>query len=191
MSKFIYFGYGSNLLLERLKARCPSATRIGLASVEGMELAFWKKSTDGSGKAMLAASEDKTRIVYGALFELEDSERAELHRHEGADHGYDYQAAYEVKKLDSGETITAAVYQASPSHIDKNLVPYDWYLALVVAGAKQSSMPTDYVNQIRATKFKSDTAATRNTRLVALDLLTRLKLGDPKTVLVDPNISEV
>lgn len=189
MSRFLYFAYGSNLLLERLQARCPSAKRVGLATVPGMELAFWKKSQDGSGKGMLTPSSDSARLVYGVLYELDESERDELHRHEGKDKGYDYEAAYEVVRVDSGEKIHAAVYQASASHIDKDFLPYDWYLALVVAGARQSSIPTDYVTRIRAVKFKTD-AGTRQTKTDALTLLKQLKLGDPKSVLVDPNISE-
>ena len=50
---FLYFSYGSNMLTERLRARCPSANCIGIATATGYALEFSKSSVDGSGKATL------------------------------------------------------------------------------------------------------------------------------------------
>ena len=52
-----YFAYGSDLLAERLVARCPSARPLGVVSVSGWRLAFQSKAFDGSGKATLIAGE--------------------------------------------------------------------------------------------------------------------------------------
>jgi gamma-glutamylcyclotransferase (GGCT)/AIG2-like uncharacterized protein YtfP len=174
VGRFLYFAYGSNMLLERLAARCPSARRAGTAYASAVRLTFWKSSKDGSGKAMLTAS-DSSSIVYGALFELDEAELEELHRHEGAGAGYDYKKAYPVFR-DGGEQTSAAVYNAAASHIDQALVPYDWYLALVIAGAKQSGLPSDYVENIRSTASRRD-GEMRKTRRDAEDLLERLKLS--------------
>lgn len=48
-----YFAYGSNMLTERLRARCPSAHPIGTGIAMGFRLNFSKRGEDGSGKAML------------------------------------------------------------------------------------------------------------------------------------------
>ena len=46
-----YFAFGSNMLLERIKKRVPSARVLGNATLGGYALRFNKLSKDGSGKA--------------------------------------------------------------------------------------------------------------------------------------------
>ena len=48
----IYYNlaYGSNMSLNRLLARLPNATRIGVSTVTGFTLTFDKQGFDGSGK---------------------------------------------------------------------------------------------------------------------------------------------
>ena len=71
MTKFTYFAYGSNMLLERLRKRCKSARFLGVAVVHGYKLVFSKKSKkDGSGKATIAKTANDDAAVYGALFEI-------------------------------------------------------------------------------------------------------------------------
>ena len=40
MSKKEYFAYGSNLNFEQMAYRCPEATAVGTARLDGYELAF-------------------------------------------------------------------------------------------------------------------------------------------------------
>ena len=40
MSKKEYFAYGSNLNFEQMAYRCPEATVVGIAKLDGYELAF-------------------------------------------------------------------------------------------------------------------------------------------------------
>lgn len=51
--RFIYFAYGSNMFIPRLKSRAASARTIGWGYVEGCQLEFDKVSEDGSGKATI------------------------------------------------------------------------------------------------------------------------------------------
>ena len=62
---FLYFGYGSNMLTERLRARerCPSAKCIGIAEVTGYALEFSKPGEDGSGKATLGHVDDYRHLL--------------------------------------------------------------------------------------------------------------------------------
>jgi gamma-glutamylcyclotransferase len=46
-----YFAFGSNMLLERIKKRVPSARALGIATLGGYALRFNKLSKDGSAKA--------------------------------------------------------------------------------------------------------------------------------------------
>ena len=40
MSRKEYFAYGSNLNFEQMAYRCPEATAVGIAKLDGYELAF-------------------------------------------------------------------------------------------------------------------------------------------------------
>jgi len=56
----LYFAYGSNLCLKIFKepSRVPSASFKCVATLEGYRVVFWKRSTDGSGKATIVRDPD-------------------------------------------------------------------------------------------------------------------------------------
>jgi hypothetical protein len=54
-ASFLFFAYGSNMLTERLRERCPDARPLGTAIARGYLLSFSKRSKDGSAKATLVA----------------------------------------------------------------------------------------------------------------------------------------
>jgi cation transport regulator ChaC len=77
MVTFTYFAYGSNMLTERLCARCQSAKVLGRATARGYSLEFCKQSVDGSGKATLVQSAKEGAIVHGVLFDIAMTERGD------------------------------------------------------------------------------------------------------------------
>lgn len=172
MAKIYYFAYGSNMLSERLQARCKSARAVSIGSVEGHSLAFSKKSRDGSGKATLAPSEEADARVYGVLFELDAEELTDLDGFEGVGLGYERHNEFAVQT--EGGIVTAAVYLGSDDHLDAAQRPYDWYHELVLAGAKQNQLPLDYVEKLSDVASSVDTKTKRTTRLQALELLKKV-----------------
>lgn len=77
----LYFAYGSNINLDQMAYRCPSATVIGPVTLEGYELTF-RGRADGSGVANIEPKQDAA--VPGLLWTITpDCERA-LDRYEGA-----------------------------------------------------------------------------------------------------------
>lgn len=166
---FLYFAYGSNMLSERLVQRCPSARPIGPARVDGFELTFDKASTDGSGKAMLAADERDLACTPGVLFEIALADLGSLDRAEGAGQGYDRTDSFCVTLSETSEVLTASTYLAT--RVEKGLKPYDWYLALVVAGARQHALGERYGNDLRRTGFIIDDQKTREERRIAMRVL--------------------
>lgn len=72
MASVPYFAYGSNMLTERLQARCKSAKVRCVGSADGYRLAFSKKSQDGSGKATIRP--DEASGVYGIVFDIDETE---------------------------------------------------------------------------------------------------------------------
>lgn len=180
MSNFLYFAYGSNMLAERLVARCPSTKVIGQAKVVGYRVEFWKISNDGSGKATLVSG-NNTGTVNGVLFEIDRSELLELDKAEGAGAVYrkpGYKRVESFKVIDEeGKKQIATTYLANDTHIDKASLPYDWYVALVKAGAKQNKV-RGLSNKIIFQRDKRARFKTRTAALIALSNAGRLREMD-------------
>ena len=134
MERLLYFAYGSNMLTARLRARCPSAAPLGMAFAEGYRLAFSKPGRDRSGKGHLVRAGRRVRQpgVGGAL---DAGERDGLDALVGVGLGSGREDAFAVRRADSGQRVTAFAYLASDPQ--PGLLPYDWYLALIVAGARE------------------------------------------------------
>jgi hypothetical protein len=166
---FLYFAYGSNMLAERLAHRCPSASIIGPASAAGHRLTFEKAGADGSGKAMLEADASEEACVPGILFEISLSDLPSLDQAEGAGAGYDRIDSFPVIASGDGEAIMATTYVATS--VNQGLKPYDWYLALVIAGARQHDLEEQHLKELRHTEYIIDDKPNRKARLVALRAL--------------------
>jgi gamma-glutamylcyclotransferase len=164
MCTFLYFAYGSNMLLRRLKQRTPSATVVNVGYVSCRRLTFDKVSRDGSGKCDIESSINLTDRAYGVLYEVSSSEKPELDKAEGLGNGYDQHDVLVTTK--SGETHTATTYIAT--HKEPALWPYHWYKALVIAGALEHQLPTDYIEWIRTFDSKADPNAKRRAENEAL-----------------------
>lgn len=162
-----YFAYGSNMLTARLVERCGTARSINAAFVEGFALAFSKVSKDGSGKATLVQHEQST--VHGVLFSLHSSELPKLDALEGLGKGYD-RIEVDVVTDRAPSKIVAHTYIATK--MDDDLVPFDWYLGLVVAGARDHVLPDDYTYELSANAFQCDRCLKRKRRLEALQILS-------------------
>ncbi|AJY44714.1 gamma-glutamylcyclotransferase family protein [Martelella endophytica] len=172
MKTFIYFSYGSNMLTERLEARCPSAIVIGAARLAGYGLRFTKLSDrDMSAKATIAPAVEER--VFGVLYEIDLAELADLDRAEGAPKGYRRVELDGFERLSDRARQPAITYVEQPDHHDPKLRPYDWYLALVLAGARQNDLPADYIDGIAAQAFAVDPDPERKTRNEALVLLEK------------------
>ncbi len=140
------------MLTERLVARCSTAKAIGTAFVNDYCIEFSKVSIDGSGKATIQSR--KQNKQFGVLFEISYSQKEALDRVEGLDVGYEQLALNNVINCSNGIVNSAYTYQAIK--LNSELKAYDWYLALVIAGAEQHGLPFDYIATLRQTKFKVD-----------------------------------
>ena len=170
MSLIQYFAYGSNMLTERLQARCPSAEARLVASADNYALAFCKKSQDGSGKATLSSCLAPPCRVFGVVFDIDRNELLRLDKSEGKGKGYDRIDNFRVH-ADGQPEMPVITYIASFDSIDPNLCPYDWYLNLVLAGARQHGLPAQYIEAIKTTPSAGDPEPNRASRLEALKLL--------------------
>ena len=142
-----YFAYGSNLHPARLGARLTAPRLLGIARLDAHVLRFHKRGRDGSGKCSIAPGRG---CVHGALYALDVADKQALDRIEGVGAGY---ASIDVELAGNG---VASTYVAMADAIDDSLEPFDWYLALVIAGARFQGFPADYLAALGAVSARPD-----------------------------------
>lgn len=156
------FAYGSNLCVERLRARVPDAAVLAVATLAGHALRWHKAGRDGSAKCDAVATGDDADVVWGVVYEVTPRGKAALDRFEGL--GVEYFEKSVVVRARDGRPVDAVVYVANPARLDAAMRPYDWYRGFVVAGARQHGFPADYVAALEAVVFREDTDAARRAR---------------------------
>jgi len=167
------------MLSSSLIARCLSAKTVGIASASKHALEFSNLSSDGSGNATLFENTDEAKRP-GVLFEFEMNERDALDKFKGAGHGYDRVDGFYI--VTGTETIITTTYLASHRH--KALVPFNWYLALVVAGVLEHELGDKHVSLLQNTNFELDANSDRKSRIAAIRALAMHGHDDYDSVIV-------
>ncbi|QSP94680.1 gamma-glutamylcyclotransferase [Marinobacter salinisoli] len=137
----LYFAYGSNMSLARLRARVPSALALGQYRLHQHDLRFHKACHDGSAKCDAYFTSNVRDVIYGALFNIDPDEKPVLDKAEGLGFGYD-EKTVDVLAVD-GRPVRAVTYVAT--HIDTTLKPYSWYMNHVLIGAQETALPLEYI----------------------------------------------
>jgi gamma-glutamylcyclotransferase (GGCT)/AIG2-like uncharacterized protein YtfP len=157
----LYFAYGSNMALERLRERVSSAVEHGLSSLANHRLAFHKVSQkDGSAKCDAFYTGNPSDQVHGVLYWIHRNHVALLDTFEGRGVGYERRQVKVVAR--GGEPVVADSYFATT--IDKCLRPYDWYMEHVLRGAMSRDLPAGYVRMIENVETVPDPDASRSKR---------------------------
>lgn len=98
----LIFAYGSNMNLNRLTQRVPSAVKFCNVFLPGYKLVCNKVSKkDGSAKANIIKTDNLAELVWGVLFNINSNEKPLLDKAEGLGKGYN-----EDTLTVSDETIT-------------------------------------------------------------------------------------
>lgn len=153
------FAYGSNLLTRRIQERAPSAQVVSVATLAGHRLCWHKRGRDGSGKCDVLPTGDPSDRVIGVIYRLTAADKRLLDLVEGLGAGY---AEKEVSLETPSGPVRAWTYCAID--IDPALLPFDWYRALVVAGAREHGFPGAYLAGLDATPSCADPDSTRARR---------------------------
>jgi gamma-glutamylcyclotransferase len=154
-----YLAYGSNLHPLRIIDRVPSARLLGDARLEGYKVTFVKKSRDGSTKCNLLFTSNPDDVAYGAVYEIAINEKRLLDAAEGLGKGY-METLLQVDV--NSATVDVFTYVASLTHLAPGLPPYDWYKAMVIAGARYHGFPSAYIDSLAAIPSQSDPNPRRN-----------------------------
>lgn len=169
-TKFFYFAYGSNMSARRLTApdRAPSAKPLGLAHIAGYRLVFDKVSKDRSSKADCEYTGNPADRTYGGVFEVSVRDLDSLDRAEGASGtSPGYRRMTVVIETDAGP-VEATTYVANASHKRRDVLPFDWYVKHVLAGAGEFGLPAEYCAKVADTQTQTDSDADRAARELAI-----------------------
>lgn len=141
----IYLAYGSNLHPSRLEARIGSVELLGTVELPGWSLRFEKRGGDGSAKANLHSMPGSEKSALAAAYSLRPDQVSRLDVFEGCGRGYE---TFPVTVGMNDETVHAFTY-LSPSHwLSGSMLPFDWYVELIVAGARFHRFDESYVQLI-------------------------------------------
>lgn len=149
----IIFSYGSNMNLNRLKERVPSAKKIDAGYVMEFDLKCIKRSVDGSGKATLLSSANN--IVWGVVFEIDDKDKSSLDKAEGLGSGYN-EVMVDVN-INDNRKVKSQAYIADKEFIDSKLLPYHWYKEFIITGAIENNLPKDHIEKLKEISSQDDT----------------------------------
>jgi hypothetical protein len=121
-----------------------------MAKLSRHRLSFNKPGGDGSGKCGIERV-DSEQYVLGVLYEMDQAEKSALDHIEGVGHGYVDQT---VRVNMENSTVSAFTYY--PSRLDCAVLPFDWYKAFVLHGARQNNFPDEYISLIESVECQVD-----------------------------------
>lgn len=147
-----YFAYGSNLSVNRLRQRVPSAEPLGVYRLAQHDLRFHKNGRDGSAKCDAYRTGETEDYVLGVVFDMDRIHKPRLDAAEGLGWGYRQKTVW-VEDAE-GNGLKAITYYAI--RFDENKSPYSWYKHHVLVGAREAGLPADYVARIEAVPAVQD-----------------------------------
>jgi len=133
----LHFAYGSNMSRTHMQARCPGATASGVAMLCG-----WRFVINPEGYGSIAPQPG--RVVHGVLWRLGTRDLAAINVYENVAGGLYVRRSLPVLTA-SGRRRPALVYIASRQGEG---TPRPGYIDLVVAAARDWSMPEAYVRSL-------------------------------------------
>jgi gamma-glutamylcyclotransferase len=140
-----YFAYASNMSRSQMRARIGEVAEERLARLDNYELIFNKKSRGGTATANIRQASGK--VVEGVVYRIAESALRTLDRFEGAPVHY---RRIEVTVVDpAGNKLNSQVFIATK--VEKGrLRPAPHYLQTILEGAREHSLPPEYIESINA-----------------------------------------
>ncbi len=132
----LYFAYGSNMCRAPMRARCPSAREVGVATLAGQRLIVTR---DGYASIVPAAG----RVVHGLVWRLAPRDVAALNTYERLDTGLYRMVRLPVRL---GARQVAAMAYVARSRTPGP--PRRRYFASVLAAARELELPPGYVDAL-------------------------------------------
>ena len=140
---FLYFAYGMNMSHEHMKLACSQSSYIGRAFLEGYKMVYDGCSDYMRRRAQANIVDCDGGVVWGGLYEVEESGLDALDASESSPRSFDRGKA--VVKNDEGKTYDAVIYcreGRAPGG------PSTEYRQILIQGAKDCKLPKKYQTQV-------------------------------------------
>ncbi|KAK2577541.1 hypothetical protein KPH14_003625 [Odynerus spinipes] len=152
---FLYFAYGSNLLMKRIHFNNPTAVRKDIGCLKNYRLDFITFTKRWGGAAATIVPTENF-CVWGAIWELDKCNLSTLDCQEGVTDSIYFPLIVNVETL-SGAILECRVYQQcstpkeyiKPMLLPKERRPSPLYLETVIKGAQESKLPNSYINFLK------------------------------------------
>jgi gamma-glutamylcyclotransferase (GGCT)/AIG2-like uncharacterized protein YtfP len=131
-----YFAYGANMSTAAMKARCPTASFVCAALLQG------QFRINGYGVATVAL--DRSATVHGVLWTVTASDEAALDIFEGVEAGFYQQRLVEVL-TSCRQRVRAFAYISAETRPGS---PRQGYLAEIIEAAHVHGFPPDYIREL-------------------------------------------
>ncbi|KAK7124238.1 hypothetical protein R3I94_018564 [Phoxinus phoxinus] len=143
---FMYFGYGSNLLKERLQLKNPSAVFHSVGKIQDYRLDFglWGDCTNFSWHGGVASiQESEGDEVWGVVWKIDDQNLPTLDRQEQVHEGM--YSPLEVKVETKDGPLLCRTYKMNNF---RACPPSPQYKKVVCLGAQQNGLPQNYIEKL-------------------------------------------
>lgn len=137
-----YFAYGSNMVLEAMRERCPSARAL-----EPAVLPDWRYRINNRGFATVVP--EAGSVVHGLLWEIDAEAEVALDLYEALDEGLYRKTHLTVHR--AGRPVTAMVYLATGSDLGR---PIPGYQEEILDAAKALGVPETYLQELAGWLWK-------------------------------------
>ena len=132
--KMLYLAYGSNLNLEQMAQRCPTARVVGAATLTNRRLLF----RGGHASAVATIEPAKGRSVPALVWEITPADEAALDRYEGWPYLY---SKKQLKIRMDGKTEEVMAYVMNPGR--PLGTPGCYYYSLILEGYRAAGFDTE------------------------------------------------
>lgn len=148
--KRLYLAYGSNLNIEQMKRRCPTATIYGKGAVRGYRLLF--KGTEGN--AYLTIEPCQGEAVPVVVWDIKPDDELALDRYEGYPRLYEKEDM--IIELETGEVVETMVYIMTDKVEGRTSLnmPSERYLITVAEGYKSAGFDVEVIQKaLKASRY--------------------------------------
>ncbi|XP_003361422.1 gamma-glutamylcyclotransferase isoform X1 [Sus scrofa] len=146
---FLYFAYGSNLLMERIHLRNPSAEFYCVARLQDFKLDFGNsqgKTSETWHGGIATIFESPGDEVWGVVWKMNKSNLSSLDEQEGVKSGMYVPIEVNVS-AQKGKEITCRSYQMTNY---ESAPPSPQYKKIICTGAKENGLPLEYQKKLNA-----------------------------------------
>jgi hypothetical protein len=140
MNRRVYFAYGSNMIKNQMKSRCPGSELIGIAILAGYRFLI-------NSRGVATIVKDPASRVYGMLWSISIENERALDFYEGVSSGlYAKNQVNVIPATAEGEPVPAMVYIASDN---KPGATRAGYLSAIIHAAERYGYPEEYVLELK------------------------------------------